>query len=228
MRRFEIERAVLRAQLPAPSVAIMLVLCTRMSARDGAIPRDHQPSLTWLAEASGQDRRTVMRHLAQLEAAGWLARDRPRRADAARYHITTAYDLAIPGAYQQARGTHSLAPGAHGPRSRGAGPPGPGAGHAEARGAAPHSQRETGEGQTSSGTAGDDLATIAQSELAALTGRQVPARTAAEAVRLILDGRQVRNPAAYLRRALRADPARYAPAPSGPPPFRELRERGEA
>jgi hypothetical protein len=59
-------------------------------------------------------------------------------------------------------------------------------------------------------------------ELAVMTGRAITEATAAEAVRQVLDGRTVRNPAAYLRRALRANPERWAPPRALPPRVDEL------
>jgi hypothetical protein len=105
MRRYEIERAVLAADLPGPSVAIMLTLCTRIWADQGIIPPAAQPSLNRLAADTGFDRSTIMRHLRLLELAGWVSRIRPPVHLARTLHVTTAYAMRVPGGYAQARGS---------------------------------------------------------------------------------------------------------------------------
>jgi DNA-binding transcriptional MocR family regulator len=112
MRRFDLERAVLAARLPGPQVAIMLTLCTRIYADEGLIPSHQQPSLNHLAAATGYSRSTVMRHLNQLEPAGWVTRIRPPRWLSQRHHVTTAYAMHIPPGYQQARSNGHLDLGA--------------------------------------------------------------------------------------------------------------------
>jgi DNA-binding transcriptional ArsR family regulator len=104
MKRYEIERAVLGARLPGPSVAIMLALCTKIWKDEGMIPPAEQPSLTRLAAETGYDRSTIIRHLSSLEAAGWVVRIRPAKWLAQQFHATTAYAMRVPAGYQQARG----------------------------------------------------------------------------------------------------------------------------
>lgn len=211
----------MRAPMPAPAKALMLALCTRMS-RGGGIDRRYSPSLGQLARMTGYHVSTVCRYLAQLEAEGWITRDRPPPAEAGRTHQTTSYSLWIPAAYAHPSRTARRAPVAqHDTPSR----PSRGAPVAQ-----PEASPSQGESQSSQRTdkdrpssPDDDLAAVAQTELATLTGRPVSRAAAAEAARLVLDGRaDIKRPAAYLRRALRADPQRFAPAPSGPVPYREL------
>jgi hypothetical protein len=104
MRRYDLERAVLAAELPGPSVALMLALCTRIYADLGIIPPANQPSLNRLAADVGYDRSTVMRHLTLLERAGWLTRIRPPVHLARTLHATTNYAMHVPRGYAQARG----------------------------------------------------------------------------------------------------------------------------
>lgn len=108
MRRFDIERAVLAAELPGPSVGIMLSLCTRIYRDEGIIPQREQPSLSRIASDTGWDRSTVIRHLAQLEAGGWLTRTRPPLWLARQLHVTTSYALRVPDSYPQASGSGPL------------------------------------------------------------------------------------------------------------------------
>ena len=102
MRRYDIERAVLAAPLPGPSVAIMLTLCTRIYADQGLIPPAEQPSINRLAADTGYDRSTVMRHLNDLEHEGWVIRIRPPKWLAQQLHATTAYAMKVPNGYAQA------------------------------------------------------------------------------------------------------------------------------
>ena len=229
MQRYELERHVDQADLPGPEKAILRMLLSRIHARTGTIPAHAQPSLSVQASLTGYHRSTVMRHLSALEKAGWITRDRPGPWLARARHLTTAYTIHAPESYPQARRRGGQGLGAERAGARRTEEQGLGAERAGARRRAPHkTERFTERRQTSSSGDGDgcgSLDQIARDELAALTGRQVSIRTAAEAVRLILAGRSPRNPQAYLRRALRADPARYAPPPSGPPPFRDLDPR---
>lgn len=225
MRRFDIERAVLRAQLPGPSVAIMLGLCTRINARTGYIPPDAQPSLSRQAAQTGYHRSTVIRHLAALETAGWIERRRPPVELARRYHLTTFYAPQIPASYPQARRRGEPPLGAERDEARRALEQELGAREAMASRAERHKTEEQTETteviDRTAAAADDDLATAAKAELEALTGRPVGKATAAAAVRLVLEGRQVRDRRAYLIAALREDPRRYLPSTTGPRQFRD-------
>lgn len=220
MRRFDTERAVLRDPgLPGPSVAILLALCTRMAADTGLIPSRHQPSLARLAADTGFSRRTVMRHLNGLEHVGWIARARLPLALAAATHTPTAYTVTCP----QARDTATPGLGTESPEARDTESPGLGTESPRARVTVAHKSSETTDDSPQHG-GDDDLASIAQAELAALSGQPVNKRTGAEAARQILDGRRVRNRAAYLRKAIRDDWRRYLPTP-GPPSLAEIQHQ---
>jgi DNA-binding transcriptional ArsR family regulator len=95
--RFDAERALEASGLPQTSRDIGFALCRRMDAGTTTIPARHSPSLTELARVIGVSRRTIMRHMTTLEAAGWITRARPQRGQAAA-HVTTAYTVTIPGA----------------------------------------------------------------------------------------------------------------------------------
>lgn len=72
--RYDVERAVSESTLPPPQRHILLTLCTYMQRGSTAIPARYSPSLTRLTDATGWNRRTITRHLAHLETAGWLGR----------------------------------------------------------------------------------------------------------------------------------------------------------
>jgi DNA-binding Lrp family transcriptional regulator len=104
--RFEIERAVMKSKLLSASRHLMHVLCTHVDAKTDMILPEYQPSLTDLAKESGLHRRTVTRHLAHLEHAGWIIRVRPTLSEARKDHKRTNYVLLKPeGSYPQPRVT---------------------------------------------------------------------------------------------------------------------------
>lgn len=241
MDRFRFERHVEAAALPGPSVAILMMLARRVNRAQGAIPDTDQPSLAVLARATGYDKATVVRHLHLLEAAGWIHRAVPPRWAQQQLHMNTSYTLLVPRDYPRASRTVHLeriaraemaersalagvaGPGdtADGPSAPGAVAPEPGAGSRDPHRSQGSSKTQESKYKSSSG-ADDELAELARNELKQLTGRAITAEQAAEAVRLVLEGREVASPAAYLRRALRADPARFLPAPSSPPSLAEV------
>jgi DNA-binding transcriptional ArsR family regulator len=223
MKRYEIERAVDRAQLPGPSVGLMRALLARINAKSGVIPPEAQPSLSQLASLTGYSRSTAMRHLNVLEDQGWVIRIRPPLWLARTQHVTTAYAMRVPPRYPQARRRGEPRLGAELDAARARAERELAAQEDLARRAADHeTEGETDTTDIDRGAAApdDDLEVIAMKELQALTGKPVGLATGAAAVRLVLAGRSVRNPVAYLLKVLREDPARYMPAPSGPPRFR--------
>ncbi|MGH3123953.1 MAG: hypothetical protein ACRDND_23445 [Streptosporangiaceae bacterium] len=227
MKRYDIERAVLAADLPGPSVTIMLALCTRIWRDEGIIPPDRQPSLTELARDCSLSRSTVMRHLNDpLERAGWVIRIRPPMWLARTEHVTTAYAMQVPEGYAQARRRRRRGLGADPGESGRTAEQELAARDEQARRAALHIPDESDSRRSSPDDDPDlALARIARAELAAITGRQIPMATAAEAVRLVLGGRTPRSPEAYLRRALRDKPHRFLPPDPGPPPLRDYEAR---
>lgn len=241
MDRFRFERHVQAAALTGPDTAILMMLARRIRRSLGAIPDGDQPSLSELARDTGYHRTTVCRHLRVLAAAGWVHRNVPPKWAQQKLHMTTSYTLLVPAGYPQASSRAHLEQVARaemadrrerdGIEAPGADPgsaPGPGAGARAApasSGGAHRSDQDkpgTQDRPASSSAADDDeklraeLNQIARGELAELTGRQVGLRTAAAAVRLVLEGRDVKNPHAYLRRALRAEPHRFVPRANPP------------
>lgn len=75
--RWEVTKAVRNSDLPAASRLIMLTLADSAETGTAEIPPRFTPSVAVLARETGLDRRTVQRHLAALEAAGWVIRTRP-------------------------------------------------------------------------------------------------------------------------------------------------------
>jgi hypothetical protein len=213
VNRYEIERAIQRARLPAASVAILMMLLTRIDAKTGTIP--YPPSLSMLARMTGLHETTVCRHLASLERQGWITRDRPPAGLAQRMHVRTGYTVHVPQAGsagqpgQEAQGSHA----------GGTGQPGQEARDARAGSAVPGSQREVQ--SRPQRLTSDELTAIAADEISAHTARAVPDELARAAVRLVLDGRSVRDPGKYLREAIRREPGRFTPVHI-PPSFRDL------
>jgi hypothetical protein len=78
--RWEIERALRSSGLPYPARLLVLSLLTRADADTATVPLVHSPSLKRLAADTGLDRRTVVRHLAIAEKAGWITPHRSPRA----------------------------------------------------------------------------------------------------------------------------------------------------
>ena len=209
--RFDIERAVLKSDLPAGWRHLMHVLCIRLDAQAGVILSAYQPSLSDLARDTALHRRTVMRYLTGLEGRGWITRRRPPIELARRLHRRTSYGLQVPEGYPQARDGMPPGLGANGHLARDTAPPGLGAAPAGARGTAPHGSSE------SSGSSDLDAIINAIKERDGVT---VDRNWAARVREQILGARDVRHPAAYMRRAIRdAPPGTYSPAPQ-PPPFR--------
>jgi hypothetical protein len=222
VKRFEIERHVLRARLEAAEVDILLVLCTRMDADSGFIERRFSPSLKQLARWTGLHKSTVCRYLHRLEAGGWLIRHRTPIHIAREHHVTTRYEIRVPFFYVEA--SRSLPPelvaeddaASRAARSELV------AGSAEAGRAARHKSSETDRTQVVIRPDDDPLVDIARNELAAATGRNITSATAGEAVRLVLAGRRVEHPEQYLRASIREDPHRFLPSAGHQPPrFRD-------
>ena len=83
------------ATMPPPSRLIMLVLSDIADAGTAETPPHHTPSLAQLAAETGQSLATVKRHLADLEADGWIERIRPTDAERVR-RVRTRYRLQVP------------------------------------------------------------------------------------------------------------------------------------
>jgi hypothetical protein len=72
MQRYEIERAVKDSDLHPIDRHLLLMLCMNLDRGTNIVPARYAPSVTGLTEGSGWKRRTVFRHLQQLERSGWL------------------------------------------------------------------------------------------------------------------------------------------------------------
>ncbi|WP_026923310.1 MarR family transcriptional regulator [Glycomyces arizonensis] len=91
--KWEIAKAVLASKMPPPMRLIMLVFLDG-AGLDGVIPARFTPSLTDLVNRTGLGRGTVADRLNDLEAGGWVKRDRPTVAEA-RSGVRTRYALAV-------------------------------------------------------------------------------------------------------------------------------------
>ena len=196
--RFDIERAVLASDLPPGCRHLCHVLCVRIDAQAGRILAAYQPSLTELARDTGRDRRTIMRYLTFLERRGWVIRARPRAELARRLHQRTQYAMRIPD-YPQARDTTPPELGTPRREASGSMPPGLGTGSPEAGGTMPH--KSSG----SSGSSGADLDVIIKT-IWGKAGITVTHEWAERVREQILGARDIRNSAAYLRRAIETAP----------------------
>lgn len=206
--RFDVERAVLASDLPAGCRHLVHVLCVRVDADTNTILRAYQPSLSELARDTGRDRRTVQRYLSALERRGWVTRDRPPRALAARLHRRTQYAIHIPTGFPQARDIMSPKLGTPGPGTRDTAPPGLGTPPPEARDTVPH--RSSGSSGSSAGQIDAIIKAIHEK-----TGKTISEDWAERIRAQILGARDnVRHPEAYLRRVILAAPSEtYLPTP---------------
>lgn len=200
---------------------ILLVLCTRMQQGSTLILPGHSPSLTTLAAGTGWDRRTIMRHLAELERLGWLIRQRPDPHLARTQHLRTNYSVVPPGlgaVSTGARGTGSRGLGTVSTGARDTRSPDLGAGDSGARGSAPHSQTPSAHADQSE----EALAELVIEQLHERTGVTVTAEWAAGTVAMLLARPGIKNPRAYILRTIAADPSpqKWLPTPQ-PPDYRE-------
>ena len=72
MQRYEIEREIKRSDLHPIGRHLLMLLCMNLEKGTNTVPAAYAPSITNLTEGSGWRRRTVTRHLMQLERSGWL------------------------------------------------------------------------------------------------------------------------------------------------------------
>jgi hypothetical protein len=144
--RFDVERAVLAADLPALSKYVLLVLLVHADATTLDTGR-YSPSLTALTGRTGLDRKTVRSHLDRLERDGWIERRRPSVQDARTTHAKTRYVIR-----DRARGSDPLGLGAEIPQARSTDPPGKGTTSPRARGSDPLISSSSQSDQSSSQT----------------------------------------------------------------------------
>lgn len=91
--RWQVERAVLRSDLPPLARHLMLTLLTYTDSGGVQVSQRYGPSLTALAGATGLGRSTVARELNRLEEGGWMLRARPEVEDARANGARTGYTL---------------------------------------------------------------------------------------------------------------------------------------
>jgi len=97
MQRYEIERAVKDSDLHPIDRHLLLLLCLNLDRGTNVVPARYAPSITNLTEGSGWQRRTVTRHIKQLERSGWLTIYRnPGRRSGYAIHPQTARDSQSP------------------------------------------------------------------------------------------------------------------------------------
>jgi hypothetical protein len=209
--RQELERALLKSALKGRHRHLLLTLLTHQNWRTRII--EHPPSLTELEHETGRSRTWVRDTLYELEDAGWITRRPPPPELAAAQHLRTAYECHVPGspAHRKARQA-------------------PGLTHKERRElmanrirVARDANRYTPPAAAAAAAApvADagaelelELEQIAGRELASFNrGERPPPEVCRETVRLVLDGRTVADPAAYLRSAIRREPRRFLPVP---------------
>jgi hypothetical protein len=219
--RFDVERAVEKSDLAPIGRHIILVLCGRMMQGSTLIPREYSPSLTKLAAGTGWDRRTIMRHLNELEQLGWLIRRRPDPDKARKEHARTSYTVLMPGlgaGSAQARDAGARGLGTGSAQARDKETRGLGAGDPEARGTVPHSQILSDQRTDQSG----DLVDLVIKQLLERTGTEVTREWAATTRDLLLARPGIKNERAYIIRTITTDPKpeRWLPTPVAPP-FKE-------
>lgn len=193
--RYDVERALERAALPATGVSILMWLCTRMDKGSTIIPPGQSPSLSRLARMTKYHRRTVMRHLIRLEEAGWLTRRRPDPHLARTLHRTTHYSVTIPEGFPQAPG---LGAGNH--LARDSKPPGLGADGSGARGTAPRKPDLPDPSQR------DVEVELARTEIEKRTGQEVSLEWAGRVRDRLVAEPGVRNAPGWIRHRIGTDP----------------------
>lgn len=245
--RHAYERAVRRSHLPALTRHVLITLVSHIDEATGVISENRSPSFATLITETGMSRSTLAAHLAHAEAAGWLHRKSPSKADALRHHARTRYTLTVPAGIDPSDDTASAeglwpvqvpdtAGAVDGPGPvRGPNTTGAAAEPADVPRRVCVADRFGSGGEHRGGGSIDgsdqDLLTTIQRTIWAMTGRRVSREWAALVRRDVLGARlDVRAPAAYVAAAIRRDPARFIPTvpePNGPLPVPRLAPLGE-
>lgn len=212
--RQELERALLRSDLGGRHRHLLLTLLTHMSWKSRRI--ESPPSLTELEAETDRCRTWVRNTLFELEELGWITRRPPAPEVAARTHARTGYEVHEPGSPAALRAREARTGPDHKRRRE----------LWAERMAKARAAREAAAEPAAAEAGLEELVPIAAAELAAFNhGNAPPDELAREAVRLILAGRTgIKDPAAYLRHAIRKEPARFLPASL--PPAVPRREPG--
>ncbi len=234
-----------RSQLPALTRHLLITLASHIDEATGVISEGHSPSFATLIAETGMSRSTLAAHLARAEAAGWLHRKSPSRADALRHHSRTRYTLTVPAGIDLSDDTAAAdgpvqAPNAVGlvdglrpvrePNTIGAAAEPAGAPR-RVRVADRFGSGGEHRGDGSIDGSDHDLLTTIQHTIREATGRRVSREWAAMVRRDVLGARlDVRAPAAYVAAAIRRDPVRFIPTvpePNGALPVPRLAPLGE-
>lgn len=75
--RWEVERALLKSQLPSLARLLLLTLLSKATTSDATIPPEHTPALDEIATMTGMSKSSAAEWLAVLEPAGWVTRFKP-------------------------------------------------------------------------------------------------------------------------------------------------------
>jgi predicted RNA binding protein YcfA (HicA-like mRNA interferase family) len=223
--RFDWERAVRRSDLPKLRKLVAFALATYADP-DGTNAR---PGLEELADACSMPYSTVKAHMKGLRDDGWLERtvrgsSLGRRKLADEHHLTVPVHSSLVSPVPAEHGSlASPAPTEHGSlasRTQLTSEPDQGSL------ASPHQIRDQTKTNRSDAPITDIATAVVIDALRARTGKTVTAEHARLVTRQLLDGRPVRNRAAYVRSAIDRDPTpeRFLPTTT-PPPFRREETR---
>lgn len=201
--RWDLERAVLASELPAPARLLLLVLLIRADARTLDTGK-YSPSLTKLADDTGLGRSTVARELDRLERAGWIERHRPPVDLARSKKARTRYVVRDPAAPSPRAG---LVP-ERDQASPSVGPDWSQSGTSSSPRAG-HRSDQSDQSQISS-----QVTTRIADLIEELSGQRVSDAYAAAVARRIGPGKS--NTLAYVEKCIRNDPARFVPTPQPP------------
>lgn len=122
MTRWDVERALLASEVSSQARLVALVLLTLSDAHTCVIPAEFTPSLTRLVKLTTLGLSTVKRALNELEAGGWVIRQRPEVAKARADHERTQYRLSAPGTAQCGPSPAQTGPSPRSTQGRGLGP----------------------------------------------------------------------------------------------------------
>jgi hypothetical protein len=223
MEQWQFNRALQASKLKAVTRALLMHMGVLADWPGGVIPDRYSPSLAKLVEITGFSRRAIQEHLNLAEEEGWIKRDRPTTAQALGAGERTTYRLLIPDVQLV---PNALGHEAHPPRAPRALGRAPGAlgtdqavvrnaenalGHLLHGGGAPGA---LGGVRQVPSTISSSISTTTTAAAVAVKGpvrKILQARpdwdlaTAEAVLKKILEGREIRNPAAYVASVIAAD-----------------------